>query len=339
MSIIIFEDNHMLVVNKPAGWNTHSPGPFLGEGIYEWLKHRESRWAHLAIIHRLDKETSGLVVFGKTSEANRSLTSQFTERSVKKIYVFVTDRPVPQVARTTVSALVRAGERYVSRPLAAGAKRAETWFQPKGANADGNLMEAKPVTGRTHQIRVHAAQNGFPILGDILYGGTPARRVFLHAMSISVRHPMTGESMTFQSHPEWYMRDGNVANNAIRVRRKKGGMVGTGLRRAIIDSRFTDAFRCIHGASDDWPGLYVDKLGDWLLAQSEASLTNAQRTELKEQMIGWGVRGVYHKVLNRRVQSATKSEASPHLLFGEAAPERFTIRENGLSFEISFQEG
>ena len=74
---VLHEDEHLLVVNKPAGWNTHAPSAFAGEGIYDWLKHREPRWASLAIIHRLDKETSGVMVFGKTTLANRSLTEQF----------------------------------------------------------------------------------------------------------------------------------------------------------------------------------------------------------------------------------------------------------------------
>jgi 23S rRNA (cytosine1962-C5)-methyltransferase len=95
----------------------------------------------------------------------------------------------------------------------------------------------------------------------------------------------------------------------------------------------------MHGASDGCPGLYVDKLGDWLLAQSETPLTTSEKSLLKEQAFDWGVRGVYHKVLNRQVRMATTVEASPRLLFGDAAPERFTIRENGLNFEISFQEG
>ena len=76
----IFEDEHLLAINKPAGMNTHSPSPFAGEGIYEWLKNREPRWANLAILHRLDKETTGIILFGKTALANRSLTSQFAER-------------------------------------------------------------------------------------------------------------------------------------------------------------------------------------------------------------------------------------------------------------------
>src|SRR5262245_50651528 len=75
---VIFEDEDLLVVNKPAGMNTHAPSPYAGEGIYDWLRHREPRWATLATIHRLDKETSGVIVFSKNQAANRSLTTQFT---------------------------------------------------------------------------------------------------------------------------------------------------------------------------------------------------------------------------------------------------------------------
>src|SRR5579862_24992 len=117
---ILFEDEDLLVVNKPPGLNTHSPAPYAGEGLYDWLRHREPRWAALAIIHRLDKETSGLIVFGKSSLANRSLTQQFTQRTVTKKYLFLTDRPIAPGPFIVRSHLVRAGERYLSRPDAPG---------------------------------------------------------------------------------------------------------------------------------------------------------------------------------------------------------------------------
>src|ERR1043165_4713802 len=106
-SCVIFEDEHLLVVNKPAGWNTHSPSPFAGEGIYEWLRSREPGWANLAIIHRLHKENPGVLVFSKTPPANPSLTQQFTARSVAKKYVFLTDRPLPTKPLTLKTALQR----------------------------------------------------------------------------------------------------------------------------------------------------------------------------------------------------------------------------------------
>jgi 23S rRNA (cytosine1962-C5)-methyltransferase len=340
---VIFEDEHLLVVHKPAGWNTHAPGPHAGEGIYDWLRHREPRWATLAILHRLDKETSGVLVFGKTPAANRSLTEQFTERRVRKKYLLLTDRPVPQREFTVKTALVRVGEKYASRPPHAGAEIAETKFRlliekvgraacsrfigvpsplRRGEDtAPYQCVEAEPLTGKTHQIRVQAAESGFPILGDTHYGGTPAARVFLHASEISFAHPVTGEPVTFQA-PANFDADPRVA-----------------LRAALIDPQETDAFRVIYGASDGWPGWYVERLGKFLLSQSEQPLHAEQREELARLAKTYSARGAYHKVLSRQVRRTTAAEASPQPLWGEAAPERFEICENGVRFELSFNEG
>jgi 23S rRNA (cytosine1962-C5)-methyltransferase len=340
---VIFEDEHLLVVHKPAGWNTHAPGPHAGEGIYDWLRHREPRWATLAILHRLDKETSGVLVFGKTPAANRSLTKQFTERRVRKKYLLLTDRPVPQCEFAVKTALVRVGEKYASRPPHAGAEIAETHFcRSRGdetqikigsrQSAVGNKLEtphvvsyscmkAEPLTGKTHQIRVHAAESGFPVLGDTLYGGTPAARLFLHAAEISFAHPATGESVTFQASAN-FDTDPRLA-----------------LRAALIDPRETDVFRVIHGASDGWPGWYVERLGIFLLSQSEQPLRANQREELEQLAKLFFVRGAYHKILSRQVRRVPAAEASPQLVWGEAAPERFQICENGVRFELGFNEG
>lgn len=316
---VILEDEHLLAVNKPAGWNTHAPSPYAGEGIYDWLRHRESRWATLAILHRLDKETSGLLVFGKTPLANKSLTEQFTNRQVHKQYVLLSDRPLPKPRLTVKSTLLRLGEKYASRP---GGEPAETEFVAAGTDAQGrHIIEVSPLTGRTHQIRVHAAENGFPILGDALYGGTPAPRVCLHAAVITFHHPATGEAVTLRA-PVDFAADSRLP-----------------LRTAIIEPSATNAFRLIHGASDGWPGWYVEKLGDYLLSQSDAPLTAAQQSELSRLTATQASRGCYHKILSRQVRRSTTAEASPQLVSGEPAPAKFEILENELRYEMSFGEG
>ena len=321
---VIFEDEHLLVVAKPAGWNTHAPSPFAGEGIYDWLKHCEPRWSSLAILHRLDKETSGVIVFGKTPLANKSLTEQFTARRVHKKYLLLTDGDTPRNSFTVKTTLLRVGEKYASRP---GGEIAETKFTPVSdtkfaiSSAGLKIVTAEPLTGRTHQIRVHAAESGFPILGDTLYGGTAATRVFLHAAEIEFTHPATNQTVKFSAPVDF---DSEARHT---------------LRTAIIELETTNAFRIIHGASDGWPGWFVEKLGDFLLSQSEAAPSAKQQEELSRLTKTFSARGAYHKVLSRHVRKSNVADASPQLVFGEAAPERFEILENGIRYEMSFNEG
>jgi 23S rRNA (cytosine1962-C5)-methyltransferase len=321
---VIFEDADLLVVNKPANWNTHAPAPYAGEGIYDWLKHREPRWAQLAIIHRLDKETSGVLVFGKTTLANRSLTEQFANRKVQKKYLLLSDRAPKQNGFVAQSKIIRAGERYVS---GAHGEVAETCFEMRNAKSEIRTgagecfaVTAEPFTGRTHQIRVHAVEHGFPILGDTLYGGSPFPRVCLHAAELSFEHPVTSKKLTFAA-PIDFAAEARQA-----------------LRMALIKPEQTNALRLIHGASDGWPGWYVEQLGDFLLSQSEAALTPAQRHLLESRSTPHASR-LYHKILTRQVRRTAISETSPQSVSGDPAPERFVIRENGVKFEMSFAEG
>ena len=349
---VIFEDEHLLVVAKPAGWNTHAPSPYAGEGIYDWLKHREPRWASLAILHRLDKETSGVLVFGKTPLANKSLTEQFTARRVQKKYLLLTDRTVPAKEFTVKTELVRVGEKYASRP---GGEMAETKFTPVAdskfaVNSAGlKMVCAEPFTGRTHQIRVHASESGFPILGDTLYVGTASSRVYLHAAEIAFTHPATNKSVKFLA-PVNFDAEPRLTLHAACVEQAfqpavsgdfPVAVLGTGkfLEPADRDVCLTNAFRLIHGASDNWPGWFVEKLGDYLLSQSEAPLSAKQQEELAWLAKKFSSRGAYHKILSRHVRQSKVADASPQLVLGEAAPERFEILENGVRYEMSFSEG
>ena len=331
---LVHEDEHLLVVNKPAGLNTHAPGLYAGEGLYDWLRGREPRWAALAIIHRLDKETSGLIVFSKSALANQSLTAQFTKHAVRKKYLLLTDRPVPGREVAVRSALVRAGERYVSGPAAEGAPVAETRFrflgEARGAFGPGrpgpgiiHAVEAEPLTGRTHQIRVHAAEQGFPILGDTLYGGTPAPRVCLHAAELGLEHPGTGRSVVFRAASAF--EDGDNAR--------------VSLRAGLIEPEATNAYRLVHGAADARPGWYVERFGDYLLSQSQEALTAPQRAELARLLKRLSARGACHKTLKRQVCRAAPDLGSAETVVGEPPPGRFVILENGLRFEIGFGEG
>lgn len=314
---IVFEDDDLLVVNKPSGWNTHAPSPHAGEGIYEWLRHREPRWAGLAILHRLDKDTSGLIVFGKSTRANQSLTRQFTAHEVSKTYRLLTDRRPRRDRFTVVTRLVRDGDRYVAVPTGGVGDLAETRFREVGTSGVWTVLEAEPVTGRTHQIRVHAASEGVPILGDRFYGGSAFGRVCLAAVRLRFRHPGSDEPVEFEVAPDFEMP------------------VAVARRRAILhgaEAGETDAWRELQGAADGADeGVYVDRLGQFRLVQ--AATAEAHRVEPPDGG------GVYFKQLNRHVRLTNPAESAPRLVSGEAAPERFLIRENGVAYELSFQEG
>jgi len=378
----LFEDDHLLVVNKPAGWNTHAPAPYAVEGIYDWLRHREPRWANLAILHRLDKDTSGVLVLGKTRLANQSLTRQFTERRVHKEYRLVTDRPVAFRELTVRSLLTRSGEVYLPCPAGADADAAVTRFRVVRSAPERTELLAEPLTGQTHQIRAHAAWKGFPILGDRLYGGTPTSRgarpgrLWLHAAVLSFRHPATGAPMRWEAPVDFE------------------AFHPLDLRRAMLDFAETDAFRVVHGAADGWPGRYLDRLGDYWLVQIDPlrvreagkesndtrrpdvrgahepgcipltrpaaaghplplrggegrgegdgcmeSAAEAWRTELEMLARRAGATGVYEQTLERRLRGRGTSELSPRRVLGEPAPPAFTVRENGIRFELALGEG
>jgi 23S rRNA (cytosine1962-C5)-methyltransferase len=292
---LLFEDAHLLAVNKPAGVNTHAPDRFAQEGFHEWLQRR--RCHPLAIHHRLDKETSGVIVFGKTALANRSLTQQFEQKAVRKSYIFLT-------AAATPSKPLR-----VSSPI--DGKLATTLFESAGRCGPFALMRATPETGRTHQIRLHAAQNGFAVAGDALYEKpvTPLPRVMLHAASLELRHPQTGEAMRFDtptpaafSNPDWL-----TAAREFRLR--------------LFDPAETNAWRLVSGAADGFPAAMVDCYGDHLLAQWYAQPNPA----LREALAGG-------KLVERSMEKQPTGET--------ATPEsRFEIVENGLKFLISLDTG
>jgi 23S rRNA (cytosine1962-C5)-methyltransferase len=267
-----------------------------------------------------------VLVFGKTPLANKSLTEQFTARQVHKKYVLLTDGNAPLKNSFMVKTTLRPYWREIRQPAGRRNRRNANLLpscesELKTKNSKLKTVSASPLTGRTHQIRVHAAESGFPILGDTLYGGPAAARVFLHAAEIEFTHPATSKPVKFSA----------PVNFDIEPR--------LALRTAVIESENTNAFRVIHGASDGWPGWFVEKLGDFLLSQSESPLTAKQNEELSRFAKLFSSRGAYHKILSRQVRRSNTAEASPQLVFGEAAPERFEILENGIRYEMSFNEG
>jgi 23S rRNA pseudouridine1911/1915/1917 synthase len=200
---IVFEDAHLLVVNKPVGLVVHpAAGHWQGTLLNGLLAHHAGAWdlPRAGIVHRLDKDTSGLMVVAKTLAAMTALTRAIAARTVAREYIALCHGTPMDESFTVDAPLGRDPTTRIKMAIRSDGKPAQTSFtvlasmpQPKGTNTV-SAMRCKLHTGRTHQIRVHLASQGHPLLADTLYGGAPAlglARQALHAEALGLRHPIS----------------------------------------------------------------------------------------------------------------------------------------------------
>lgn len=198
-----YQDDHLMVVAKPAGMVTHPTSARRGGTLVNRLLGMGVPLSSVGgpdrpgIVHRLDAGTSGLIVVAKDDATHRALSKVLTARLVERVYLGLVRGSVADDSFTVEAPMARAGARMAVRRL--GGREAETGFEVAERLHGATLLEARPRTGRTHQIRVHLATIGHPILGDRAYGGggDDARRLgltrpFLHAFRLSFDHPVTG---------------------------------------------------------------------------------------------------------------------------------------------------
>jgi 23S rRNA pseudouridine1911/1915/1917 synthase len=224
---VLFEDEHLIVVDKPAGMAAH-PGPGTPSGtlVNALLRHCGASLSGIGgvarpgIVHRLDKDTSGVMVAAKTDAAHQALSALFSGHDIERLYIALT-RGLPDPAKGTI--VTRLGrsphDRKKMAVLKSGGREAVTHyaverrFGPRDRPLAGRVA-CTLETGRTHQIRVHLASKGAPCLGDPVYGsGQPAATVreaiaraglarqALHAAVLGFRHPLTGENLRFETPP------------------------------------------------------------------------------------------------------------------------------------------
>ena len=203
--LLLYEDDQILVINKPAnlpvlpdGWEPDAP--YLVKMLLE-------KFPELLVVHRLDKVTSGVMVFARTPEAHRTLNMQFEQHSTQKIYHSISVGSLKWNEHTAKHKLrINVGHSHRTVVDNGQGKPAETRFVVLQRYTGYTLMESTPATGRTHQIRVHAYALGLPLLGDSLYSAPRTNlidRPALHAQSISFEHPLSAEQLTFTApYPE-----------------------------------------------------------------------------------------------------------------------------------------
>lgn len=194
---ILHLDEDLLVIDKPAGLHT------LPDGYDPSLPHvrglLELEYGRLWIVHRLDRETSGVLVLARSAEAHRSLNTQFEQHQVRKIYrALVEGNPEWQEFTVRLPLRANVGHRHRTTVDSYRGKPAVTHLRILERSEATTLIEASPETGRTHQIRAHLAALGYPIVGDELYGGSLSPNgLHLHALSLEITHPVTGQRMKF----------------------------------------------------------------------------------------------------------------------------------------------
>lgn len=202
---ILYEDAHLLVVNKPAGLVVH-PAPSVKEPtLVDWLKHKGVRLSTVSgeerhgIVHRIDKETTGALVVAKSNEAHEKLSLQLQNKTMGRYYLAIITPPLKEDCIVDAP-VARNPKNRLKMAVVEGGKEAKTAFVKLAQSTRGTeLIAAKLYTGRTHQIRVHLNKLGRHILGDDLYGfkskGGKIPRVYLHAYLLYLIHPISGETL------------------------------------------------------------------------------------------------------------------------------------------------
>jgi 23S rRNA pseudouridine1911/1915/1917 synthase len=214
---IVFEDDHVIVINKPAGLVVHpaagiNSGTLANALAYHFQKLSNSGSNRPGIVHRLDKDTSGLLVAAKTELAHQNLSDQFRAREVFKSYIALVFGVVKQESGRIEQPIARDPRNRTRMAIVAGGRGALSLYKVRRSYDSFTLLDVELKTGRTHQIRVHLSWLKHPVVGDELYAGgrdnnvqdvqlrariRKLKRQFLHAEQLGFHHPQTGEQMRF----------------------------------------------------------------------------------------------------------------------------------------------
>ena len=204
---IVYEDGDLLVVDKPAGLTVH-PGPGHPDGtlVNAVLAHCPDLQGiggtvRPGVVHRLDKDTSGLIVIAKNDHTHRSLSEQLKERSFTKEYIALTHGSVTPAEAIIDAPIGRSNANRQRMAVVEGGRDAVTRYRVMRHFPAHTLVEVRPTTGRTHQIRVHFTSIGYPLVGDSTYGkpNDKLNRHFLHASTLGFMHPSDGEYREFSA--------------------------------------------------------------------------------------------------------------------------------------------
>ncbi len=330
----------LLIVDKPVGVPVHGGDEARRDDVVsrlgEWLR-AQGRSPYLGVHQRLDQTTSGALFFTLDDADNAVVAEAMERHRVERTYVAVVREAGSRRLKKEGRLEHRLNhERGMTKIVRSGGKRAVTQYRVLGRVGERALVELRPQTGRTHQLRVQLAAAGAPICGDTLYGGEPAPRVFLHARSLG-GGPVgsVSEAPVPEQFQAWLERA------RIDVPEDLSGLLGdAGARRVSLRDK-TDVYRLVNGIGDGLPGLTVDVCAEWaVLSIYDASLVDRAES-IAEQTRSFGLRGVY---LKTRVRADLRREDADELapnrpLVGDEAPDEVIVCEEGVRFALALGDG
>lgn len=204
---VLFEDDHLLVVNKPPGLSTHPNSPeqtdSLTNAVAFYLQ-AKGEWRHVKHIHRLDRETSGVILFAKHALIGSILDKMLEERKIRRTYVALVQGEIKRKKGIINAPIGRDRHHPTRRRVSPNGQIAITHYEVLHTNHQTTKVQCQLETGRTHQIRVHFSSIGHPLLGDKLYGDSSTfKRLALHAERLEFIHPLTNEIIDVSSKINW----------------------------------------------------------------------------------------------------------------------------------------
>jgi 23S rRNA (cytosine1962-C5)-methyltransferase len=377
-SWILHEDVDLLVVDKPETMPTHAAEEARGDDLVtrlgDWLEARGDD-PYLGVHQRLDRDTSGVLVFARRKAANRSLASQFEGRAVEKRYLAAVEGWPEQRQQTTVRVpLVESqGLMVAARPGDKKAQSAVTHFKlrrfVRGGRRGRALVEVTLDTGRMHQARAHLAHLGTPIAGDPLYDGPAAPRLLLHAEELALAHPATGKRTVLRApvpleFTRW-LEDGDpglaIYDHPQLFARALARSVARryALGHSADRTPRTDTFRLVNEGGDGLPALAIDVYDEHAVVQlyagggegsAEAGAASAdpwekpeRRARVLDAVHALGFAGVYLKVrpkqANLLVDTRRDDLAPSAPVRGKPAPDPLIVHEEGLPLSVSLGDG
>jgi 23S rRNA (cytosine1962-C5)-methyltransferase len=339
---ILHDQGGLLLVDKPPGLVVHGGDEQQASDLVSRLKRflrARGEADYLGVHQRLDLGTSGVLAFTRDPALNAPIAEQMEAHSVERTYVAV-------VALSDKAKLRDSGmfeERLETlkgrtRVVKSGGLRALTRYRVLKSVQHRALLELRPETGRTHQLRVHLSHAGAPILGDTIYGTSAAERLFLHARDLVLHEPALSAHANVPS----------AFDDALHARQPELGspervrqnLADAGcLREPLLSA--TNTFRIVNDAGDFLPGVCVDRYGDFAVLSLSSDEAADRRRELADLLREFGARGVYSK---QRARADLRRQAHTELapkepIAGEAAESPLVVQEGRARFAVTLDEG